>query len=90
MVVEIVDGDLNSDESYCIIEADSKKQINKGAAMTQQDWEQLSPDEKKKELYLKQVRLLDTFLEHGAISQAQYEKSFHDLTEKMGVQNVKA
>ena len=89
MVVEIVDGDLNSDKSSCIIEAVSKKQITKGAAMTQQDWEQLSPDEKKKELYLKQVRLLDTFLEHGAISQAQYEKSFHDLTEKMGMQNVK-
>ena len=53
--------------------------------MTQQDWEQLSPDEKKKELYLKQVRLLDTFLEHGAISQAQHDKSLHDLTVKMDV-----
>ena len=89
MVVEIVDGDLNSDESSCIIEAVRKKQITKGASMTQQDWEQLSSDEKKKELYLKQVRLLDTFLEHGAISQAQYDKSFRDLTEKMEMQNVK-
>ena len=36
------------------------------------------------ELYYKQVRLLQTFLEHGAISQAQYDKSYHDLSEKMG------
>lgn len=36
------------------------------------------------ELYHKQMELLKTFLEHGAISQAQYDKSSHDLTEKMG------
>ena len=35
-------------------------------------------------LYLKQKALLETFLEKGAISRAQYEKSLHDLTEKMG------
>lgn len=56
--------------------------------MTQPDWEALSPDEKKKELYLKQKRLLDTFRERNAISQAQYEKSLHDMTEKMGMQNA--
>lgn len=56
--------------------------------MTQQDWEQLSPDEKKKELFLKQKRLLDTFLAHGAITRAQYEKSLNGLTEKMGMENV--
>ena len=38
----------------------------------------------KRELYENQVQLLKTFLEHGAISQLQYDKSFHDLTEKMG------
>lgn len=57
-------------------------------SMNQQDWEQLSPEKKKEELYLRQVRLLQTFLEHGAISQAQYDKSVHDLTEKMGMQNL--
>ena len=57
-------------------------------SMNQQDWEQLSPEKKKEELYLRQVRLLQTFLEHGAISQAQYNKSFHDLTEKMGMQDL--
>lgn len=40
--------------------------------------------EKKKQLYLRQKQLLDTFLEHRAISQAQYDKSLGDLTEKMG------
>lgn len=58
--------------------------------MMEQDWELLSRDEKKKALFLKQKRLLDTFREHGAITQAQYEKSLHDMTEKMGMQNVKA
>ena len=57
--------------------------------MDQQAWERLSPEEKKEELYLRQVRVLQTFLQHGAISQEQFEKSFHDLTEKMGMQHVK-
>ena len=48
----------------------------------------LSPEEKKKELYLRQKRILDDFLERGAITQAQYNKSFGDLTEKMGMGEV--
>ena len=48
----------------------------------------LSPEEKKKELYLRQKRILDDFLERGAITQAQYDKSFGDLTEKMGMGEV--
>ena len=47
-------------------------------------WETLSPEEKRRGLFQKQKALLDTFLEHGAISKAQYEKSLHDLSEKMG------
>ena len=39
----------------------------------------------KRELYLKQKHTLDTFLEKGAISRAQYDKSLGDLTEKMGI-----
>ena len=42
------------------------------------------PGGKKRKLYEKQKALLDTFLEHGAISQQQYDKSLGDLTEKMG------
>ncbi len=56
--------------------------------MTQPDWERLSPEEKKKELYLKQKRLLQTFLERHAITQEQYETSLCGLTEKMGMQHV--
>lgn len=46
---------------------------------------ELSPTEKKHLLYLRQKETLDGFLERGAISQAQYDKSFGDLTEKMGM-----
>ena len=49
------------------------------------EWAQLSPKEKKKQLYLKQVETLNGFLERNAISKEQYEKSLHDLTEKMGM-----
>lgn len=40
--------------------------------------------DKKKELYIKQKELLDTFLLKHAITYQQYEKSFGDLTDKMG------
>jgi hypothetical protein len=44
-----------------------------------------SAEDKKKQLFLNQKQLLDTFLEHGAISQAQYDKSLGDLIAKMGI-----
>lgn len=44
----------------------------------------VSSKEKNHELYLRQKELLDTFLMKHAISQAQYNKSLHDLTVKMG------
>ena len=56
--------------------------------MEQQEWEKLSPAEKKKQLYIKQKQLLDLFLEKNAISKAQYDKSLGDLTEKMGMQDT--
>ena len=43
----------------------------------------MTTPEQRHQLYLKQVALLDTFLEKHAITRAQYEKSLHDLTEKM-------
>ena len=49
------------------------------------EWEKLSPEEKKKQLFLKQKNLLDTFLKRNAISQAQYDKSLGDLRDKMGI-----
>ena len=40
--------------------------------------------QKRKQLYIKQKRLLEAFLEQCAISQEQFDKSLGDLTEKMG------
>ena len=40
--------------------------------------------EKNHFLYLKQKAMLDTFLAHGAITQAEHDKSLHNLTVKMG------
>ena len=45
----------------------------------------LSPVEKKLYLFKKQKNVLDLFLEHGAISQAQHDKSMNDLIVKMGI-----
>lgn len=44
-------------------------------------------EEKKRDLFFQQKKTLNTFLSTGAISQAQYNKSLHDLAEKMGFQN---
>ncbi len=53
-----------------------------------QEWEHMNREEKKHALYLRQVELLNTFLSHHAISQAQYDKSLHDLSAKMGEEVV--
>lgn len=52
------------------------------------EWEKLSPEEKKKQLFLKQKELLDTLLEKNAISKVQYDKSLGDLRDKMGMHGV--
>ncbi|MBR0143609.1 MAG: hypothetical protein IJM21_05480 [Clostridia bacterium] len=46
-------------------------------------WEKLSYEEKNRVLYERQKALLETFLRNGALTRKQYEKSLHDLTEKM-------
>lgn len=45
----------------------------------------LSAEEKRKQLFHRQLALLDQFLERNAITQAQYDKSLSDLCEKMGM-----
>ena len=50
------------------------------------NWDRLTPEEKNIQLFLNQKQTLDMFLERGAISQAQYNKSLGDLREKMGVE----
>lgn len=46
-------------------------------------WESLSYAEKNHLLFERQKHMLEEFLERNAISKQQYEKSLHDLTEKM-------
>ena len=53
--------------------------------MEQEKWEKLSPEEKRVQLYLNQKQTLEAFLERGAISKAQFDKSLGDLTNKMGM-----
>ena len=48
-------------------------------------WDSLSYAEKNRVLFERQKKMLEEFLEKGAISKAQYEKSLHDLTEKLGM-----
>lgn len=50
--------------------------------------EKLTPEEKKKRLFLKQKETLDLFREHNAIDQTQYDKSLRELRDKMGMYDV--
>ena len=62
------------------VEAELQEQIS-----CQRRWEAMTPEQKKKQLFLNQKELLDKFLVRHAISQAQYDKSLGDLINKMGV-----
>ena len=44
--------------------------------------------EKKKALFTEQKKTLDTFLANGAITRAQYDKSYGDLVRLMGMEEV--
>ena len=52
--------------------------------MEQAEWERLSPDEKKRQLFLRQKKILQDFFDKRAISQEQFDKSFGDMMSKMG------
>lgn len=47
-------------------------------------WSFLSYKEKNNLLFYRQKQILEMFLERGAISKEQYDKSLSDLIEKMG------
>lgn len=49
-------------------------------------WQQMTLAEKTLQLFINQKQTLDLFLERGAISKVQYDKSLGDLREKMGVE----
>ncbi len=51
-------------------------------------YEEMTLEEKKLDLFLRQKRTLDLFLERNAISKAQYDKSLGDLIEKMGIKDT--
>lgn len=46
--------------------------------------EKSGKDDAKRKLFEEQKKTLDLFLERGAITKAQYDKSFNTLKEKMG------
>lgn len=48
----------------------------------------MSTYEQKKSLFLEQKRTLDIFLSNGAITEAQYAKSYGDLVKLMGMEEV--
>ena len=50
----------------------------------EESWEKLSYEEKNEELFQREKRLLETFLEKKAISKEQYEKSLRELIKKTG------
>ena len=50
-------------------------------------WETLNYEEKNHQLFLRQKELLDLFLKKKAITKEQHDKSLHDLTAKMGLQD---
>ena len=52
--------------------------------MDQIEWEHLSTKEKKRQLFLRQKKILQDFLARHAISQEQFDKSFGDMMSKMG------
>ena len=49
--------------------------------ITKERWQKVN-------LFRQQKQLLDTFLQNGAITRAQYDKSFGDLRDLMGMQGV--
>ena len=55
--------------------------------MKTDEWSELTYEGKNRQLYLEQKELLEMFLKRGAISQAQFDKSMHDLTEKMKIKS---
>ena len=51
------------------------------------EWQNLSPEQKKRRLFDEQKKTLDAFLQRGAITKQQYNKSYTDLKLKMGIED---
>jgi hypothetical protein len=60
-----------------------EKTVKMDVSIEDEKWDAMTHEQKNHELFLRQKALLDQFLEKGAVSQEQHDKSLHDLTEKM-------
>ena len=69
----------------CLGERPHKKERKMDVNIENSAWDKLPYAEKNKQIFLKQKETLEMFLERGAISQAQHDKSLHDLIEKMRI-----
>ena len=74
---------ISSRRHPCLRERPHKKERKMDVNIENSAWDKLSYVEKNKQLFLKQKQTLEMFLERGAISKAQHDKSLHDLIEKM-------
>ncbi len=54
-------------------------------ALFNEQYEERIRKTQTEQLFLRQKAILDKFLERGAITQAQHDKSLNDLREKMGL-----
>lgn len=63
----------------------SAKGENMNTDIDNKEWSLLSYKEKNRSLFHRQKGILDMLLERGAISKEQYDKSLHDLIDKMSV-----
>ena len=54
-------------------------------ALFNEQYEERIRKTQTEQLFLRQKAILDKFLDRGAITQAQHDKSLHDLREKMGL-----
>ncbi len=52
------------------------------------EYSDLTLEDKRVDLFLRQKHTLDLFLERNTISKAQYDKSLGDLIEKMGIKDT--
>ena len=72
--------------TICLTEIeDMDRSEKKNAGVGNTDWDSLTYAEKNRTLFLRQKKMLDLFLERGAISKEQHDKSLHDLIEKMNL-----
>ena len=49
------------------------------------EWSKFSYEEKNRQLFFKQKKMLETLLEKNAITKEQFDKSLGDLSVKMGI-----